>query len=288
MMFDPDQLDILVHWIVERETVRLKKERGEPRPWTADPIINEWRFCNVNRCHDRETIWIFKNIIAEHVDSPALWFNLAIARFINWSPTLRQLGYMETWNPELYVNVMQARIDNEDKVYTGAYMIPAGPAGMVKHEYYAKEVFGPLWARRGQIPTAGTCGHWDRFFGDFRCFGDFMRNQIITDMKYTHHLPRAGTSDWTTFILAGPGTQRGLNRLHGIEEIDHKWKQETAQKALILLRNVLNQKAGETIEHLDDLNNLSNCMCEFDKYCRVKFNEGKPRARYVPSLIETT
>lgn len=32
---------------------------------------------------------------------------------------------------------------------------------------------------------------------------------------------------------------------------------------------------------LRDLNNLANCLCELDKYCRVKLGEGKPRSKYV-------
>jgi hypothetical protein len=90
----------LRHWMDERERVRLLKESGTPRPWTADPVIAEWRFCNVNRCDDRETRWIFKHICAEHATSPVLWFNLAIARFINWSPTLACLGYFDEWDRE--------------------------------------------------------------------------------------------------------------------------------------------------------------------------------------------
>src|SRR5258706_9738344 len=115
--------------------------------------------------------------------------------------------------------------------------------------------------------------------------GYFMVNQIITDMKYTHHLPKDRTSDWKTFILAGPGTQRGLNRL-GHQPITKKWSQDRAADYLWAIRDDLLRDpcmAGFA-ETFADLNNLSNCLCEYDKYCRVKLGEGTPRARYVPHV----
>lgn len=42
-------LGALVGWIGEREVVRLRREAGEPKPWTDDPILRECSFCNVRR-----------------------------------------------------------------------------------------------------------------------------------------------------------------------------------------------------------------------------------------------
>lgn len=273
-----DKFDVLLHWMREREAVRLKKEAGAERPWTTDPIIAEWRFCNVNRCDDRETKWIFKHIIEAHEASPVLWFNLAIARFVNWSPTLAKLGYFDQWEPERFKTVMSALKDQ--KAYTGAYMVPAGPSGVEKHVYLADEVFTKLW--KLTTPADSTsCAWWSVLLRRVPLMGDFLRNQIITDMRYTHHLRDA--SDWETFILAGPGTQRGLNRLHD-KPLAQKWDQGAAATALHELRVKVIEHAPAFRETLRDINNLANCLCEFDKYCRVLQGEGKPRSRYVPTV----
>jgi hypothetical protein len=270
----------LIHWINERERIRLAKEAGKPRPWTQDPILAEWRFCNVNRCDDRETRWIFDNIIAKHSDSPVLWFNLSIARLINWSPTLAKLGYFDSWDRWHFINVMKSITG---KVYTGAYMIPAGPSGMEKYDFQADYIYDQMWRLRGDAPRPGSsCAEWGHFLGiTFRGVGDFLANQIVTDLRYTHHLRNA--YDWETFVLAGPGTQRGLNRLLGFK-LESKWVQSEAAEALNELRHDLSLEPS-----LDwakpvfrDINNLSNCMCEFDKYSRVIACEGKPRSRYEP------
>lgn len=267
----------LRHWMDERERVRLLKESGAPRPWTTDPVIAEWRFCNVNRCDDRETKWIFTNIIEANATSPVLWFNLCIARFLNWSPTLAQIGYFGVWDRDRFVTEIEARQAAKEKVYTGAYMVPAGPAGTAKHVYLADAVFAKLWLL--PAPSVGsTCEQWNLFLRQAPLMGDFLRNQIITDMRYTHHLRSA--VDWETFVLPGPGTQRGLNRLHALP-LTKAWTAAEASRVLQALRGRVISDAPHYAEVLRDINNLSNCMCEFDKYLRVLNGEGKPRARYV-------
>lgn len=270
----------LRYWMDERERVRLLKESGAPRPWTTDPVIAEWRFCNVNRCDDRETKWIFTNVIEANATSPVLWFNLCIARFLNWSPTLAQIGYFGVWDRDRFVTEIEARQAAKEKVYTGAYMVPAGPAGTAKHVYLADAVFTKLWLLRETAPSVGsTCEQWNLFLRQAPLMGGFLRNQIITDMRYTHHL--RSPTDWATFVLPGPGTQRGLNRLHALP-LAKAWTAGEASRVLQALRGRVISDAPHYAEVLRDINNLSNCMCEFDKYLRVLNGEGKPRARYIP------
>ncbi len=279
-----DMLDLFVYFINEREAIRLRKASGKLQPWTKDKHLAEWRFCNVNRCEDRETRWIFKYIIKPHHNSPTLWFNLAIARFINWSPSLGLLGYFEDWGKQRgeFIDHMSMLFERGGKVYTGAYMIRAGTgedAKMPKHQYLAKRVFDDLWERREGVPDTKRCEDWSEFLGQTFGMGDFMRNQVITDYKYSHILPKAKTVDWKTFVLAGPGTLRGLNRLYG-NGLKETWNPGAATKALLEVRELINPRWKGEAGTFDDLNNLSNCFCEFDKYIRLTNNEGQPRSRY--------
>ena len=280
-MIQPSMFYRLTEWIDRREALRLGTAKGSH-------VIDGWRWCNVNRCEDRETKWIFKNVIGEMDGDPTLWFNLVIARFINWHPTLAELLPIYHWNEDRFCSLIRRRMLAKEKVYTGAYMIRAGTgedALLTKERYLCKRVFTPLWERRNQVPAslAPTCNEWDRFFSKTFGMGDFMRNQVITDMKYSRHLPMHRTLDWSTFILAGPGTCRGLCRLHG-EPI--KTERKTAKRDLIELRDTLVALYCENpylVESFRDLNNVSNCMCEFDKFMRLLNGEGTPRSRYTPS-----
>lgn len=283
----PDRFETLVYWIRERENIRLLKEAGAPRPWTSDPILAAWRFCNVDRCDDTVTRWIFANIIAKHATSPTtLWFNLVIARLVNWPDTLAKLGYYDVWQPEHFIQTVN---NLSGKVWTGAYMIPAGPAGISKASFLADKTLTPLWAAlisKPMYPSLAEafqeryCANWFYFISCAPAMGDFLTNQVVTDMKYTPMLANAPDRD--TFVMAGPGTQRGLNRLFG-RDLKKAWKREESQAALLEVREAVITRLPKMVETFRDLNNLSNCFCEFDKYERVRLGEGKPRSRYVPA-----
>lgn len=46
----------------ERESIRIKKEQGLPRPWTTDNILDRHKFTNINRQHDRGTVLLNNTI----------------------------------------------------------------------------------------------------------------------------------------------------------------------------------------------------------------------------------
>jgi len=212
-----------------------------------------------------------------HSTSSSLWFNLVIARLVNWPDTLAALGYYHDWNPQHLVHIINGI---RGKVWTGAYMIPGGPSGVGKADYLANETLTPLWNRRAEAPVGGTCADWFTFIESAKAMGGFLANQVVTDMKYSPVL--ANAVDWSTFVVAGPGTQRGLNRLFG-RDLKSTWNHAEAAAALREVREKVLSAAPEFAGVLRDLNNISNCFCEYDKYERVRCGEGKPRARYVPA-----
>lgn len=281
--------DLLIFWITERDRIWMKKELGVPKPWTHDKILQQYRFCNVDRCNDTVTKWIFENIIKGHRYSDTLYLNLAVARFINWPPTLEALGYFEEWDPDLFCHTIEKQM-KKGKTYTGAYMIRAGTgedAKKTKQRYLCDRVFTPLWELRDDTPDRYVCKDWDRFFSNIFGMGEFMRNQIITDMKYSPLLPCAETPDWENFVLIGPGTSRGLDRLAGRPLTTNATP--TKYKEILELRHTLVEEllyiCGDTTGNkfsliFKDMNNLANSLCEFDKYMRVLNKEGRPRSKY--------
>jgi len=286
-------LNRFLYFIKERDSIRLFKAGGIPRrDWTDDPILKEWRFCNINRNDDTETKWVHKNILRPHDKCPYLWFNLCVARVVNWHGTLKALGYIEVFNPKKFIRVLHERRDAGLKVWTGAYIVSTNGHSMDKAEYFATKVLEPLWkhARQG-------AGRW-RFdsvesfatmLKEHNGFSDFMANQVATDFKYSSQLRKA--KDWGTFVLAGPGTLRGLNRVME-QPIHTRHKKGDVQEHLLRLRDLVLDGIAEYKDDIEyygtvfrDMNNLTNCLCEFDKYERVRLNEGQPRARYTPAAL---
>lgn len=280
----------LFEWVRERESVRVKRAEGLPPPWTTDPIIANYRFCNVRREDDTVTIWIRENIRKPYADHPYLWLMLCIARQVNWPDTLHELieshdGWpLDDWSPDFFEHVLRDREHLGKKVYTGAYTITAPPVkGASKITFTAKTVIGQLWRDREvfgrHFGTRQTIQATHVKLTRYTAWGDFMAYQAVGDMIFTPLL--ADALDREIWCAAGPGTIRGLNRLYG-RPLNFALSQQQARSEIRKLYEVIERETGVHVE----FNDVPNCLCETDKYLRVKNGEGQPRARYVAQATQ--
>ena len=275
----------LWYWVREREAIRECKERGESYPWTEDPILRDFRFCCVSREDDRVTRWVRVHVRERFAGHPRLWLMLCVCRQVNWPDTIAELIAVpgawpvdDDFSPRVMADVLNARKSRGDKVYTGAYMIPAPQVkGADKQLHIASVVVGDLWRRRAEFADwAGasleaTHARIARSSG----WGDFLAYQAVVDMRFTALLSSA--ADVATWAAAGPGTIRGLNRLHG-RGVDASVPQAWARQEMRAIYEIAERATGVAM----DFSDVPNILCEYDKYRRVELGEGKPRARYVP------
>jgi hypothetical protein len=50
-----DPVRAFFDWCVEREAIRVRREAGQPPPWSHDPVFQKGRFLNVFREDDKGT-----------------------------------------------------------------------------------------------------------------------------------------------------------------------------------------------------------------------------------------
>jgi hypothetical protein len=275
----------LWYWIREREAIRVRKELGQPFPWTTDPILRDYRFCCARREDDRVTQWIRSHVRERFARHPHLWLMLCICRQINWPDTLAELiacpgawPLDDSFYPDVLALILNKRKILGDKVYTGAYMIPAPhERGADKQAHIARVVIGDLWRRRDEFVdwTSATLEGTHARIAQTPGWGNFLAYQAVVDMRFTPLLAEA--PDVSTWAAAGPGTIRGLNRLHG-RPLDMELKQPLARQEM---REIYEIATRETSVMMD-FSDVPNVLCETDKYLRVKLGQGKPRAKYVP------
>jgi hypothetical protein len=285
----PDDYDFvpdnqLLYWIGERERIRIRRANGEPLPWTEDPILRKWSFCNVRREDDRTTRWISDHWREPHATDPDLVFAMVVARFVNWSDTLAELGYPVPWEPEHFLAVMHARKERGEVCFGPAYNISNFGSATPKAEQLVQKVFTPLWQplTRKRLRPRGDDDSLHSFYGRLRemnGMGSFMAAQVVADMKY---VALKNARDWMTFAAPGPGSKRGLNRVLG-HPVDAPWRDDDTWRAAF---RQLREQIMPELERigLGDLHaqDLQNCLCEFDKHERVRLGEGKPKRRFVP------
>lgn len=285
--FNKDSLTRLKYWITERERCRANKEAGAPLPWTKDPIISKFRFCNVRRNDDRVTRWIHQNWLAANSGDPYLWFAMVVARLVNWPDTLSGLGKSVfngskgvRWRPDVFVSHMHWRKAEGEKVFSGAYIVSTNGHKMDKAEYLATRVLDPLWAERGAFKAFSTLAEFHHALQAFDGLGSFMAAQVIADIKYDKAGPLAEAEDWYTWAAPGPGSLRGMLRmLFGECDPDTmrlselQWGRHFDDLFPLMAAKL---PAGT----LDSAQDLQNCLCEWDKYERVRLGQGTPRALY--------
>lgn len=287
--------EALRHWVREREATRLRKDAGGAGPWTDDPIIAKYRFCNVRREDDSVTVWIRKHIREPYADHPHLWFMLAISRWINWPDSLAgMIAYPTAWptaadfSPRGMELALNFRAAKGAKVFTGAYTINAPPTkGASKIEYVTKTVLGDVWngTRKPTIAALLASGiprpslrSMHMALSKYRGWGAFMTYQVIVDLRFTRYLSSA--DDIATWAAAGPGTIRGLNRISG-RRVDYPLDQGQALHEIRTLYKTIREETGVDM----DFSDVPNILCETDKYIRVMNNEGAPRALYHPAAV---
>jgi hypothetical protein len=270
----------LWHWVKEREQIRIRRELGGAPPWTDDPTLSTYRFCNVRREDDRGTVWIRKHIREPYVDHPYLWLMLCIARLINWPDTLAHLIATGAWpgtdNID-FLRVMTRELNawqtRGEQVYSGAYMVPA-PAtrGADKHAFIVETVIGGLWERRLMFSRweLATLQQTHERITRSKGWGTFLAYQAVVDMRFTSLLRNA--DDVRTWAAAGPGTIKGLNRVYG-RAIDAPLRQEQALSEMRAIYRIAEAETGVSM----DFSDVPNILCETDKYLRIKLGQGSVR-----------
>ena len=88
----------------EREAVRIKRESGEPFPWSEDSIFQKGRFLNVFREDDKVSKSIIQFAEPAKQDLPLLIQALFFGRWCNRQVTIDKLTVNELSNPEALKN----------------------------------------------------------------------------------------------------------------------------------------------------------------------------------------
>lgn len=271
----------LAKFVEARERHRVAKEAGG-NPARADPIISKYRFCNVRRNDDRVTKWIHRHILTPWRDQPHLWFALVVARLFNNEPTLDELlapaNCVLPFKPEAMRKILHARKAAGQKNFNAAYIVSTNGLAMDKVDYVIDRVLTPLWEARRKITRdmdVGQLANCHLLLTEYQGLGSFMAAQVLADLKYASP---DKWEDFHTFAASGPGSRRGLNRVLG-RPVDAPWREADFRNVLGDLRTMLNARLGMEPLTAQD---VQNCLCEYDKYERVRTGQGEPKQLYKP------
>ena len=289
-------LGMFFSFMTERHRIYKKKSDGMSYPWTNNPILREYKFCNVYRELDAGTIWCREHIREPFAEHESLFFNIAAYRSVNAIGTWEDIyaseekatgiPFIASYDPDRVREAMTSRRSRGERIFTNAHMLTGLHCGdkIVQCTDYT---FRVLWDKREELaPTLD-----DNLQSAFNkllnakvpAIGKFLAYEIITDLRHTRYLRHA--TDIHTWASAGNGATRGIERVLGIYKkgISRSWDQAELTKIMKEILDASRSILPEWMPYLE-MRDIEHTLCEFDKYERARTGEGTPRLHYVPKL----
>lgn len=274
----PEELDILVKWIVEREAIRKRKEQGLPKPWTNDRLLRDYRWCNVRRMDDRVSVALMANWYPLQGDPETQLVAAVLARLINWPASLDDITGPQRFDISQLPRAREKlahRASMGWKVFTGAYVVPGVPG---RNKVDSVCDLAELVASQASAILAGSmAATWANLI-KIDGLGSFLAGQMVADLA--HLSVGQQWKDASTWAPLGPGSARGMNRLQGRPK-DKAMSQAQFDVELPALIEVLKPRISEIwVDRKLQGMDVQNCGCEYDKTRRLMLGEGQVRSRY--------
>lgn len=267
-----ERIKLLVHWITEREAIRLKKEAGLPQPWTKDVILQAYRFCNVRREDDEITRWIAQNWRTPFATSKSLTAAMVLARLLNNPDTLAKVGFPDPWDREKIQQGISHQRNSGKTWLNPAYVVTTCGVVMDKQDYIVN--LATAVQEGGLRPVMGdTLEYFHSKLMEFKGLGNFLAGQVVADLKNTPSNPLRSALDGQTWCAVGPGSLRGLRAVTGVPDLPDGMFLPAAQKVYAQVWELVDLPPI----HMQD---FQNCLCEFSKYWRAYTGQGRPKQRY--------
>lgn len=253
-----------------------------PAPWTEDLILKSYKYTNVYRDLDRNTVWSIINIVDNpQMSQEAKIFNTFLYRLINNPELIKESGGLPNTVDKI-PNFLEELVLTEKlfkvagrTVFTNAYFIRPTQPKMNKLEGYVKNIFFPLLEDLEslfEIVFFGTPKEFMKYVTSYTAVGDFIGYELYCD--YVH----LGVPQWdfNSFVNSGPGADLGLMRVYGKTPKGKLAK----DKAITYLRDEFPkfiEKEGLLFAYLDEscevnLRVIEHSLCEYHKYCTQKEN----------------
>jgi hypothetical protein len=272
----------------ERYSILLRRRRGMSPPWTEDPVLQQFSFCNIFREDDKTTAWFRENIRIPLDVPDKRWavnphHKLILAtvafRWFNYIPTgeaLKNVLLEEGWNEKR----VRAALRDRERLFTGAYIIMPRPG------ISTNKLDGVCWCME-RFKGIGKHSTLEAAHADLMQspgMGPFMAYEVITDLRHTHILHDA--TDTLLWANPGPGAKRGLAHVFG--DYRPKEAKNTKQVRLILMQMLLAFSKFTTHWPSDwppwDMRTVEHTLCEYDKYVRGRKGQRlKRKYRYEKS-----
>jgi hypothetical protein len=171
-----------------------RRLRGEPAPWTSDPVLKTYRFTNTYRAADRVSQYLIREV-QYHPERPQappeLFFRTLLFKVFNkietWEALERAHGPLAWKGVDLngIDKTLSGLREREFRIYSAAYIMPAPAFGAVrKHTNHLKLIQSMMADRLAdrlqQAPDLGSV--YERIL-PYPGLGRFLAFQYAIDLN---------------------------------------------------------------------------------------------------------
>lgn len=274
----PGVYELYWKFAFERQAAFEARRTGRPQPWTSDPIIEKYKFCNVFRATDRVSQYMIREVCyntePSHPDDRI--FQIVAFRFFSnietWENIRKILGRAPTIDDLVdgsFENALNQTKEVFGKLYTGAFILCATDAygRRTKHLNHV-ELFKDMFVNEDmgrQLRNAASLQAVYVKLKKFPLIGDFMAYQIAIDLNYSEYINFSEND----FTQAGPGAVRGIKKVfldtNGLTNSEViMWMVEHQDEEFKKLGYDFKGLFGRKLHAID----AQGLFCETDKYCR--------------------
>ena len=284
------------YFAYERQNIFWKKLKGEKYPWTDDPILREYKFCNSYRVNDRVSQYLLKNVIynGKKYSKEDMLFRIILFKLFNKESTWELLINnfkditLDSFKMEEYSKVLTKAKNEGIKLYNDAYISCATKAFGYdyKHDNHLALLHKMFLEDfvQDKIIKSKSMEEVFNILRSYPLIGNFMAYQLVTDINYSEVVDFREDE----FTVAGPGSIRGIRKCFidkgGLNYEDIiRYMYENQDKEFKRLGLDFKRIGNRPLELID----CQNIFCELDKYCRVKLpdlksNRVKIKKKYIP------
>lgn len=287
--------DLYWYFAFERQNIFYNKLNGKKEPWTDDPFLQEYKFCNAYRASDRVSQYLIKNVIynGHKYNDKDMIFRIILFKIFNkestWELLVSKMGDIKLHNFDFNKcqKILEKATLNNIKIYNDAYIsCPTKAFGFDKKHENHLALLHKMFIEDNLPEKIINSKSMEEAFHHLKAYlliGNFMAYQLITDINYSE----VTNFTETEFTVVGPGSIRGIKKcFYDIGEMSKeeviKLMYEHQEEEFKRLGLDFKKLGTRKLQYID----CQNLFCEIDKYCRAKYpdlksNRTKIKKKYI-------
>lgn len=264
-MFNEQVLNTYIETALERHRIYKKKEAGLPKPWTEDPIYQQFFFCNLFRQYDKCSKWIIDKVIPY-----GRWDLIILYRFISTYALFEEIDYnADIADLEEVYNFLELRKSYGTSMFNGCFLrnprVEGGWTETWKVPFYTIEAIRKEESVLKNFLKRDSLQELVGYLKKFPGIGGFMGYEYACDFEYTKFF---NPTDKYTWANMGPGAKKGMSLVKygvpGKQMTQDEWLEGARELFKILKKRVESEFPDEDVS----MREVEHWLCEFQKYSK--------------------